>query len=76
MVTESIQEGWLLSLLQPNLQLPSAGHLAGQPGKAITVIKDREFMRFAFSNIYHLIVQNTLFKSKAEKNMTARISLV
>lgn len=54
LVTESIQEGWLLSLFQPNLQLPSAGHLAGQPGKAITVIKDREFTRFTLSNIYFI----------------------
>ena len=65
----------------PNLQLPSAGHLAGQPGKAFMVIQDQDFIQFMVItcriylvcsyNFSHLIVQNTLFKSKAEKIMTA-----
>ena len=79
-LSRSINTGWLLSCSPPpNLQSPSAEHLAGQPGKAFTVTQDQDFIHLNFHRmcnlfcllviVYHLIVQNTLFKSKtARKN--------
>ena len=46
-----------------NLQLPSAAHLAGQPGKISVVLKNQNLLCVCSG---HLVVQDTLFKSKAE----------